>query len=330
MRVDGYTGRPGLTAQRFVPDPFSTTGERLYRTGDLARQRHDGQLEYHGRTDDQIKIRGHRIELDDIRHTIESHPDVTAAAVLAHDHPAGGSFLTAYVTGGTTDADRLRAWTAAALPEYMIPAVFIQLDTLPVTVNGKLDRHALPVPDLSTATGHGQAPSTPTQIAVADAFTHVLNLGPDTALSTDDDFFHLGGHSLLATQAVARLNAVLEHHAHPARRVRPAHRRRPRRSRPATLRRTGQPTGPSIRDVVRGEPLLASHGQQALWLSEQIDSAGFYRTGTVLTFRGPVDLPALHRAVRRLRERHEILRTHLRPGRAGRPRSNRARHAVRG
>uniref|UniRef100_UPI002FCD7B87 amino acid adenylation domain-containing protein n=1 Tax=Kineosporia rhizophila TaxID=84633 RepID=UPI002FCD7B87 len=202
--ADGYVGRAGLSAQRFVADPFSADGGRLYRTGDLVRWSDDGQLEYLGRADDQVKVRGFRIELDEIRNVLESHPDVSAAAVLAFDHPAGGKYLAAYLTGAVSDLEAVRTHATGMLPDYMVPAVFLPLDAFPVTVNGKLDRRALPVADLAAAGGAGRAPASETELALAGIFSDVLRLPEGTAVSVEDDFFRLGGDSILAARVVAQ------------------------------------------------------------------------------------------------------------------------------
>jgi amino acid adenylation domain-containing protein len=190
--ADGYIGQPGLTAERFIA---GDNGQRWYRTGDLVRWNKRGQLDFLGRVDDQVKIRGFRIELDEIRNVLESHEQVSAAAVVALDHPAGGNFLAAYVIG-TTD---LRAYAEARLPGYMVPTTFTALDSLPVTTNGKLDRRALPTPELGGTTG--RAPQTRTEKVLAQVFQEVLHL---PSVSADDNFFRLGGDSILSIQAVSR------------------------------------------------------------------------------------------------------------------------------
>ncbi|MEU3476299.1 amino acid adenylation domain-containing protein [Rhodococcus sp. NPDC006774] len=197
----GYIRRSALTAQRFVADPRDP-GLRLYRTGDLVRWNASGALEYLGRSDDQVKIRGFRIELDDIRTVVEAHPAVSAAVVIAADRPGGGAFLVAYHTGGSVDRGELTAHVAAALPDYMVPTTFVRLDALPTTANGKLDRRALPSPEMPS-TGGGRAPSSDTEHALAQIFRDVLSLGRDVALSVDDDFFGLGGDSISSIQVVS-------------------------------------------------------------------------------------------------------------------------------
>jgi amino acid adenylation domain-containing protein len=205
--ADGYVARPGLTADRFVADPFSDDGARLYRTGDVVQWNSLGQLEYLGRSDDQVKIRGFRIELGEISAVLEQHPAVSGAAVVTADNPAGGKYLAAYVTTTTEDAtlfDTLREHLAQSLPDYMVPAAFVRLDRFPVTANGKLDRRALPQPDPAAGTADGRAPETDAEITLAGIFRDVLRLDDDADLGVDNDFFRLGGDSISAAGLVAR------------------------------------------------------------------------------------------------------------------------------
>nr|WP_179273345.1 non-ribosomal peptide synthetase [Rhodococcus sp. 02-925g] len=300
--ADGYIGRPDLTASRFVASP---AGERLYRTGDLVRWNASGVLEYLGRTDDQVKIRGFRIELDEIRVVLERHASVSAAVVLAVDHPAGGHFLAAYHTGDAVDADELRQFVAAALPDYMVPTVFLPLDSLPTTPNGKLDRRALPAPELATS-GTRRAPVTPAEHSVARYFCDVLALPQSTDLSTDDDFFHLGGHSLSATRLVARVNAefgsaLTLRDVFDARTV----------ARLATLVGVSQ-TRESISDIVVPERVPASFGQQSLWVIDRLGGPrSQYVVPNVVRLTGDLDVAAAIESVRDVVRRHEPLRTRL-------------------
>ncbi|MEJ8641433.1 amino acid adenylation domain-containing protein [Streptomyces sp. MS1.HAVA.3] len=204
----GYLGRPALTAERFVADPFAP-GERMYRTGDLVRRTRDGGLDYLGRTDHQVKIRGFRIEPGEIEHVLTRHPRVHAATVTVHEDGTAGPRLVAHVVvDGPLDHAELRAFAAESLPGHMLPAVVVPLDALPLTASGKVDRRALPVPDfdfLSSPTG--RAPRTPHEELLCGLFAEVLGLpGP---VSIDDGFFDLGGHSLLAMKLLGRIRTAL-------------------------------------------------------------------------------------------------------------------------
>ncbi|MFE6771404.1 amino acid adenylation domain-containing protein [Streptomyces fimicarius] len=202
----GYHRRPGLTAARYVPDPFGPPGARLYRTGDLARWRADGQLEHLGRIDQQVKIRGLRIEPGEIEAALRAEEGIAAAAVIVREDNPGDKRLVAYVVRAAdadTDLDPalLRTALRRTLPDYMVPAAFVTLDALPLTPNGKLDRRALPAPQARRTGGAMAAPETATQQVLAEIWAEILNL-PEVGV--DDDFFDLGGHSLLATQVIAR------------------------------------------------------------------------------------------------------------------------------
>ncbi|MFF7730865.1 amino acid adenylation domain-containing protein [Streptomyces sp. NPDC008001] len=200
----GYLGRPGLTAARFVADPWGPPGARMYRTGDLARQLPDGTLEFGGRNDDQVKIRGHRIEPDEVRAALTALPGVVQAAVLARPDGRGGKELTGYAVGTGLDGAALRDRLAAILPDFMLPARILVLDRMPLTVNGKVDRRALPEPARTTTKVRG--PRTTAERIVTDAFAEVLGLDQ---VGIDDNFFHLGGHSLLAARLLHRLRERL-------------------------------------------------------------------------------------------------------------------------
>jgi amino acid adenylation domain-containing protein len=205
----GYLKRPGLTAQRFVANPFGEPGERMYRTGDLVRWRADGVLEFVGRADEQVKIRGFRIEPGEIEAVLAAHPTVAAAAVIAREDTPGVKRLVAYLvptTGSTVDRSALRAHAARSLPEFMIPAAFVTLDQLPVGPNGKLDRSALPAPGEAEPPQAGYVePRTDTERALAGIWAEALELG---RVGASDDFFELGGDSVRSLLISARANAA--------------------------------------------------------------------------------------------------------------------------
>ncbi|OZC94968.1 hypothetical protein CH275_27885, partial [Rhodococcus sp. 06-235-1A] len=209
----GYLGRSGLTSDRFVANPFGGPGERMYRTGDLVRvvpstaAESAGELQYLGRTDFQVKLRGLRIELGEVEAALTRHPAVSGAVALVNSDNASNQLLVAYLT---TDApvehDALAQLVREQLPSYMVPAVFVDLDRFPLNANGKLDRAALPEPDLSAAVAKYRAPETETETVLADAFAHVLGV---ERVGIDDNFFEIGGNSLSATRVIGRANSAL-------------------------------------------------------------------------------------------------------------------------
>ncbi|MFL5538126.1 MAG: non-ribosomal peptide synthetase, partial [Longimicrobiaceae bacterium] len=199
----GYLHRPALTAARFVPDPFGR-GARLYATGDRARWRGDGTLEYLGRADQQVKVRGYRVEPGEVEAALRRHPGVRDCAVVARDDAGGGRRLVAYVVG-RADAGELRAHLAQGLPEHMVPSAFVPLHALPLTPSGKLDRRALPAPDPAAARAAHVPPRGPAEVALAAIWAEVLGC---ERVGAADDFFDLGGHSLLATRVAARVRAA--------------------------------------------------------------------------------------------------------------------------
>ncbi|HEX5724749.1 MAG TPA: condensation domain-containing protein, partial [Longimicrobiaceae bacterium] len=205
----GYAKRPGMTAERFVPCPFGAPGARMYRVMDRVRRRTDGELEYLGRTDFQVKVRGYRIELGEIEARLAEHAGVREAVVLVREDTPGEKRLVAYVAGDeTAAAEVLRAHLSERLPQYMVPAAYVRLDALPLTPNGKVDRRALPAPEGGAFPARGyEAPSGKTEEAVAAIWADLLGV---KRVGRHDDFFHLGGNSLLATRLVFRIRREMD------------------------------------------------------------------------------------------------------------------------
>ncbi|HLL45402.1 MAG TPA: amino acid adenylation domain-containing protein, partial [Longimicrobiaceae bacterium] len=300
----GYLGRPRLTAERFVPDPFGEPGARLYRTGDLARWLPDGTLEYLGRTDFQVKVRGFRVEPGEIEARLASHPGVREAVVLALDDGAGGKRLVAYFVGEALESEALRAHLSGQLPEYMVPAAFVRLEALPLTPNGKLDRRALPAPGADAFAARAyEAPVGEVEKELAGIWSELLGV---ERVGRGDHFFALGGHSLLAVRVVSRVRRALGVDASPGDLF----------ERPvlADLARgletaTGA-EGTAIVPVERGGPLPLSFAQQRLWFVDQTERAGTaYHLPMRLRLKGGLDRDALMRALERIVARHEALRT---------------------
>jgi acyl-coenzyme A synthetase/AMP-(fatty) acid ligase/acyl carrier protein len=207
----GYAGRPDLTAERFIKDPFSDVPEAcLYKTGDLARHLQDGAIEYLGRIDDQIKFLGFRVELGEIEATLETHPAVAQSAVVVREDDPGDQRLVAYVQarGAGASASALKEYLSRKLPPYMVPGAFVFVQVLPLTASGKVDRKALPASGRSGSSGSTYvAPRTPTEETLASIWAEVLKL---ERIGVEDDFFELGGHSLLAMRVVSRVREALD------------------------------------------------------------------------------------------------------------------------
>ncbi|RKH56197.1 non-ribosomal peptide synthase/polyketide synthase, partial [Corallococcus llansteffanensis] len=303
----GYLGRPHLTAERFVPDPFSTEpGARLYRTGDKARWREDGTLEFMGRLDFQVKLRGHRIELGEIEATLRSSPGVRDAVALVREDVAGDARLVAYVV---TDGDTapLREHLRRHLPEYMVPAAFVALPVLPLMSNGKLDRKALPAPEASLLPSSTyEAPVTPTEVALAALWSQVLHV---SNVGRHDNFFELGGHSLLATQVVSRIRSTLGVEL-------PLGDLFTAPTLAALAERLSQAARAKTPPLVRAERTTApplSFAQQRLWFIDQLEpGSSLYNMPLPLRLSGALDEGALRASLDALMARHESLRTTFR------------------
>ncbi|HEY0514543.1 MAG TPA: amino acid adenylation domain-containing protein [Thermoanaerobaculia bacterium] len=307
----GYLGRPDLTAERFVPDPFGAEpGARLYRTGDLARRRPDGDLEFLGRVDDQVKVRGFRVEPGEVEATLRSLPEVAQAVVLARAAADGGRSLVAYcVPAGAAEscaAPGLRERLTARLPVYMVPAAFVVLPELPVGASGKVDRGRLPAPELSSGDA-GEAPRTAAEEIVAGVWRELLDL---PAVSRSANFFDLGGHSLLATQAVSRLRAATGAEL-ALREMFQA----PTVAALAAVVEASLSAGiaaapPPLRPVPHDRDLPLSFAQERLWFLDRLapGNAG-YHIPLALAAHGELSLPAMEAALGAMVRRHEALRT---------------------
>ncbi|WP_058047800.1 amino acid adenylation domain-containing protein [Streptomyces roseifaciens] len=311
----GYVSRPGLTAERFVACPFGAPGERMYRTGDLARWTTDGTLEYIGRADDQIKIRGFRIEPGEIAAALTGHEAVVQAAVIAREDRPGDVRLVAYaVPAGhhTPGPEELRRYTAALLPRHMVPSAVVLLDALPLTSNGKLDRHALPAPEVRGEVG-GRGPRSVREEILCGIFAEVLSI---PAVGVDDDFFVLGGHSLLATRLISRIRTTLGAELG----IRdlfdaPTVAGLVQRLDGAATART------ALRPTERPDTLPLSSAQHRLWFLERFEKQATYNAPFAYRLHGHIDLPALQAAINDVITRHEALRTTF-PTTNGQPRQH--------
>ncbi|MGH3655922.1 MAG: non-ribosomal peptide synthetase, partial [Micromonosporaceae bacterium] len=290
----GYLGRAGLTASRFVADPYGGAGERLYRTGDLARWTTDGTLEFLGRADDQVKIRGFRIELGEIESVLAAHDGVAQAAVVARQDGPRGGHLAGYlvpVAGTGIDLPALREDLAARLPEHMVPAAFVVLDALPLTSNGKLDRRALPAPDF-VGVVTSREPSTPSERVLSDLFADVLGV---QRVGVDDSFFDLGGHSLLATRLVSRIRSARGLEV-PIRSIFDS----PTVAELAAVldAGTGDDVRPPLVRVDRPDPVPLSFAQQRLWFLYRLEGPSpTYNIPFAARLSGLLDVEALRSAV---------------------------------
>ncbi|MCZ4521276.1 non-ribosomal peptide synthase/polyketide synthase [Rhodococcus ruber] len=301
----GYLGRAGLSATRFVADPFARDGSVLYRTGDVARWSTAGELEFVGRADDQVKIRGFRIELGEVESTVAAAPTVGQAAVIVREDVPGALRLVAYIVPGAAsavDLDTVRRTVAANLPDYMVPSAFVVLDAIPLTVNGKLDRRALPQP--AAQIREFRSPTTPIEEIVARVFAEVLGVD---RVGLDDDFFELGGNSLVATQVVSRLGTALETTV-PVRALFEAS------SVAALAVRVEQSSGSGSRAPLVAQPrpdrVPLSLAQQRMWFLNRFDpSSTAYNIPFALRMSGELDVEALAQAISDVIERHESLRS---------------------
>lgn len=314
----GYLNRPALTAARYIPNPFAdlqlsdadanqrlrVSNLRLYRTGDLARFLPDGRIQYLGRSDFQVKIRGHRIELGEVEVALSRHPDVLNVVVMALDAPGDTKQLVAYLTTATdVTPDALHNFLSESLPGFMVPSAFVLLDEIPLTPNGKINRKALPRPIPATTDAYS-APRTPTEIAIAAVWSELIGV---KHISIHDNFFALGGHSLLAMQVISRLRQALNTDI-------------------ALRQLFEQPTVmalanaidavasitsiPPIIPIDRSQLIPLSFAQQRLWFLDQLEEQNVaYNVPVALRLRGPLDVTLLTQSFQAVVARHENLRT---------------------
>ncbi|WP_410874020.1 amino acid adenylation domain-containing protein [Nocardia sp. A7] len=302
----GYLRKAALTAERFVADPFEP-GARMYRTGDLVARTpvtdggaSGGELIYLGRSDFQVKVRGFRVEPGEVEAVLLGLPDVTQAAVLVRTDAHFGDRLVAYVVGDL-DVGQVKSVLAGKLPTYLVPDAFVVLDELPYTVNGKLDRKALPAPVFEAATF--RAPATPTEQVVAEVYGDILGVG---SVGADDDFFALGGNSLLATRAAARIGSALDRVVG----VRLLFEAPTVADLALRVHRADDATAPRLLAGPRPQRVPLSLAQQRMWLLNRLDpDASVYNIPAAIRLTGALDLPALSLAVADLFARHEVLRT---------------------
>jgi acyl carrier protein len=309
----GYRNQSVLTAERFIPHPFSDApGARLYKTGDLGRYLSDGNLEFLGRSDHHVKIRGYRVEAGEVEATLEQHPAIRQAVVCPQEDIQGYKRLVAYIvlSGETApSSSTLRSFLQTKLPDYMVPGVFVRLDALPLMPNGKADRQSLPAPD-QTRPSQGEgfvAPRTPTEEILAGIWAHALGL---ESVGIHDNFFALGGHSLIAMQVMTRLRQAFQVDM-PLRELFIAPTVASLARRVEEIRQAGQSTtGLPLHAVTRQGVVPLTKIQEHLWaLDRLLPSAPFSNMPYAARLTGPLNVSALEQSINTIVTRHETLRT---------------------
>ncbi|BDI19846.1 hypothetical protein ANSO36C_56480 [Nostoc cf. commune SO-36] len=312
--AQGYLNRPELTQEKFILNPFEEAGgSRLYKTGDLARYLADGNIEYLGRIDNQVKIRGFRIELGEIETVLSQYPYVQASCVIAREDIPGNKSLVAYIVSQkeqTVTISDLRCFLKSKLPEYMVPWAIVILEALPFTPSGKVDRRALPAPDLhSQLSDKYVAPRSPNEELLAQIWAHVLKV---EQVGIYDNFFELGGHSLLATQLVSRIRNIFKVEL-PLRELFAA----PTVAKLAHLigqlqQQNSEQFAPPILPRAENAELALSYAQQRLWFLDQFEpDSPFYNMPLALHLAGTLNVAALEQSLQEIIIRHEALRTNF-------------------
>jgi amino acid adenylation domain-containing protein len=310
----GYLNRPELTAERFLPNPFSVAGgERLYRTGDLVSYRPDGNLDFLGRIDHQVKLRGYRIELAEIERVLEQHADVERAVVVVREDQGGDKRLVAYYVEyqreGQTGAEsgrNLAVYLREHLPEYMVPAVWVKLEQLPLTPNGKVDRKALPEPQYTELEGERNQQCTAVEEILCGIFAEVLKR---ERVGVKQNFFEIGGHSLLATQVITRVRSSLAAEL-PLRSIFESPTVMELAEQVQRAWRGKRESGPKLEAIGREEDLPLSYAQQRLWFLQQLEpESAAYNMAFGVRLKGELQEKGVELALNAMVQRHEVLRT---------------------
>lgn len=308
----GYYNQPELTEQVFIQNPFTNDPQDVvYKTGDLGRVLKDGNFEFVGRKDQQVKVRGVRVELGEIENLLHQHPAVDDVAVVDYEDPSNNKYLCAFVVLNTgIELGELRSLLAEQLPEYMLPSVFLLMEELPRTISGKINRRALPTPMGAGHTGEWKAPRTPVEEVIEGVWARVLGV---KRVSIDDNFFHLGGHSLMATQIISRIRNIFQVEL-PLQSLfdTPTVAGLAEKVEHALKAGTEGYPGP-IEPVSRAGELPLSFAQQRLWFIHQLDpGSAAYNVNAPLALKGRLNVPVLEQTLAEVQRRHESLRTTFR------------------
>jgi len=319
----GYLDRPDLTAERFVPNPFSGLGERLYRSGDIVRYLPTGDVEWLRREDDQVKIRGYRVELGEVETALTNHTSVREASVVVREDVPGERNLVAYVVPepqSTVSTDALRKYLQHQLPDYMVPSAFVVMSSLPLTPSGKLNRRALPAPETVDTANEStalQAPRTALEELLSSIWADTLRM---REVDVTKSFFDMGGHSLSAIQLISRVREALQVEIELQRLFdRPTVRAMAEEVERMLRLGAGVQAGP-IQRTTRRDTAPLSFAQQRLWFIEQLESTGSSMNVPVtLRLAGDLDVRAFRQTMNEIVRRHEVLRTTFRLEAGGEP-----------